>query len=192
MPVLTMRGDTPPERLASAVSESGRVFLCAGRSGDGKLLGVDPWALTAIRDSGLADVVIVEADGARQMPLKAPGGHEPIIPEEVDLVSPVAGLDALGLTIEPGSVHRPELVARLTGPGRITPQTIADVLMADEGGMKGIPVTASVSPILNKLDSVTLDIAVQTAAAVLARRPDRVARVLITSLRDREYLLVRP
>ncbi|MCK5597251.1 MAG: hypothetical protein KAJ04_07370, partial [Candidatus Eisenbacteria sp.] len=65
MPVLTMTGDDPPEGLARAMSESGRAFLSGGLGDDGKLLGVDPWTLTTIRDRRIADVVIVEADGAR-------------------------------------------------------------------------------------------------------------------------------
>ncbi len=192
MPVLTMTGDEPPEELARVLSETGLAFLSTGRGGDGKFLGVDPWILTTIRDRDLADVVLVEADGARQMPLKAPGEHEPLLPPGVDLVSPVAGLDALGQPIRPGSVHRPELVRRLTGSDVVTAAVIADVLTADAGGMKGIPDSAGVCPILNKLDTVQREVALEVAAAVLARRPDRISRVLMTNLRDREYVLVLP
>ena len=192
MPVLTMTGDEPPEELARVLSKSGCAFLSAGRGDDGKFLGVDPWALTAIRDRALADVVLVEADGARQMPLKAPGEHEPLLPPGVDLVSPVAGLDALGERISPGRIHRPELVRRLTGSDVVTAAVIADVLTAETGGMKGIPESSAVCPILNKLDTVPRETALKVAAAVLAKRRDRITRVLMTNLRDREYVLVLP
>lgn len=192
MPVVTMTGDEPPEELTRVLSESGLAFLSTGRGGDGKLLGVDPWTLTTIRDRGLADVVLVEADGARQLPLKAPGEHEPLLPPGVDLVSPVAGLDALGQPITSGSVHRPELVRKLTDSDVVSPAVIADVLTAEAGGMKGIHECSEVCPILNKLDTVPRELALEVAAAVLARRPDRITRVLMTSLRDREYVLVLP
>ena len=192
MPVFTMAGERPPEELARAMSESGRVFLTAGRGADGKLLGVDPWVLTAIRDRGLADVVLVEADGARQMPLKAPGEHEPLLPPRVDLVSPMAGLDALGLPIVPGRVHRPELLRQLTDSDVVTPEVIADVLTSDAGGMKGVPESSEVCPILNKLDTAARETALEVASAVLSRRPDRIRRVLMTNLHGSEYVLVLP
>ncbi len=192
MPVLTMTGDEPPEGLARAMSESGRVFLSGGLGNDGKLLGVDPWTLTTIRDRCIADVVIVEADGARQLPLKAPGEHEPLLPQGVDLVSPVAGLDALGRPIEPGYVHRPELLHQLTNSDVVTPRVIADVLTSDAGGMKGVPESSEVCPILNKMDTAPRELALEVASAVLARRPDRIRRVLMTNLHDRKYVLVLP
>lgn len=63
---------------------------------------------------GLADVLLIEADGAKRLPLKVPGEWEPVIPEFVDLVIGVAGLDALGQRI--GDIcHRPERVERFLG-----------------------------------------------------------------------------
>ncbi len=192
MPVLTMVGEEPPPELVQTMFECGRVFLSSGRGEGGKLLGVDPRVLTDIRERRLADVVIVEADGARQMPLKAPGEHEPLIPRSADLVSPVAGLDALGRPIAEGSVHRPELVRRLAGANTVTPQVIADIIASDGGGMKNVPAGAEVCPILNKLDTVTPEAARAVASAVLAKRPDRIRRVLLTNLHTREYHLVLP
>jgi len=191
MRVLTLTGEEPADELVRATSDSGRVFLCSGRGADGKLLGVDPRTLALIKERGLADAIIVEADGARQMPLKAPGDHEPIVPSCADVVSPFAGLDALGLAIEPGKVHRPELLLRLACSDRVTPEVIADVLCAGAGGMKGVPPGARVCPVLNKLDTVSRDEGLRTASAVLARRPDRISRVLLTSLRSGEFLQVR-
>lgn len=44
----------------------------------------------------VADVVLVEADGARHMPLKFPAAWEPVIPANVDKIIVVAGLHGLG------------------------------------------------------------------------------------------------
>ena len=44
----------------------------------------------------LADLVLVEADGAKRLPLKVPRGHEPIIPDNTDLILCVSGLSAAG------------------------------------------------------------------------------------------------
>ena len=43
-----------------------------------------------------ADVVLIEADGSRRMPLKWPADREPVIPDYTDITVCVAGLSALG------------------------------------------------------------------------------------------------
>lgn len=43
----------------------------------------------------LADIVLIEADGAKRMPCKAPAAHEPVLLPQCDTVLAVAGLSAL-------------------------------------------------------------------------------------------------
>lgn len=43
-----------------------------------------------------ADVVLVEADGSKRLPLKFPNATEPVIPENVDEIFVVCGLQAIG------------------------------------------------------------------------------------------------
>jgi xanthine dehydrogenase accessory factor len=45
---------------------------------------------------GAADLVLVEADGSKHLPLKAFGAHEPVLPDNTDLILCLAGLSALG------------------------------------------------------------------------------------------------
>ena len=40
----------------------------------------------------LADIVLVEADGSKHMPIKFPAAHEPVIPENVNEIQVVMGL----------------------------------------------------------------------------------------------------
>ncbi len=79
----------------------------------------------------LADYVLVEADGARQLPLKAHAPHEPVIPACANKVLAVVGIDGLCQPI--GSVcHRPERYAALVHASTDTPVTaemIRDVVM---------------------------------------------------------------
>ena len=58
-----------------------------------------------------ADFVLVEADGSRQLPLKAHAAHEPVIPKEANTVLVVIGIDGLGKRIYEVA-HRPELYAK--------------------------------------------------------------------------------
>ena len=62
----------------------------------------------------LCDVLLIEADGAKRLPLKVPGEWEPVIPEFVDLVIGVVGMDALGEPIRK-NCHRPEKAAAFLG-----------------------------------------------------------------------------
>ena len=56
-----------------------------------------------------ADVVLVEADGSKQLPLKYPNVTEPVIPENVDEIIVVCGLNAIGQKAK-DVCHRLELV----------------------------------------------------------------------------------
>ena len=60
------------------------------------------------------DYVLVEADGSKQLPLKAHAQHEPVIPKEANTVLVVIGIDGLGKPIK-DVAHRPELYAAICG-----------------------------------------------------------------------------
>ncbi len=56
-----------------------------------------------------ADVVLVEADGSKRLPLKYPNATEPVIPENADEIIVVCGLNAIGQKAK-DVCHRLELV----------------------------------------------------------------------------------
>lgn len=56
-----------------------------------------------------ADVVLVEADGSKHLPLKYPNAAEPVIPEHTDEIIVVCGLNAIGQRAK-DVCHRLELV----------------------------------------------------------------------------------
>ena len=101
-------------------------------------------------------VVLIEADGARGCSLKAPAKHEPVIPQVVDLVVPVIGLDVLGAKLEGDLVYRPELVRELLGIKKdhiIQPADSARILVHGNGALKTVPASAQVRVILNKAET---------------------------------------
>ena len=61
-----------------------------------------------------ADVVLIEADGSNRMPLKFPNSTEPVIPDNVDEIIIVCGLNALGQKAK-DVCHRLELVKNCLG-----------------------------------------------------------------------------
>lgn len=61
-----------------------------------------------------ADVVLVEADGSKHLPLKYPNADEPVIPENTDEIIVVCGLNAIGQPAK-DVCHRPDLVKACLG-----------------------------------------------------------------------------
>lgn len=113
--------------------------------------------------------LLVEADGARLLPLKAPAEHEPAIPQFIDHVVVCAGLSGLGQPLTAEWVHRAPQFARLAemAPGElITPQAVSRVLMHPQGGLKNIPAAARRSLLLTQAASVEL----QAQAHSIARQ----------------------
>ena len=83
----------------------------------------------------LCDVLLIEADGAKRLPLKVPGEWEPVIPEFVDIVIGVIGMDALGEPIRK-TCHRPEKVSAFLGKGieeAVTEDDIGKIAISEEG-----------------------------------------------------------
>jgi molybdenum cofactor cytidylyltransferase len=100
--------------------------------------------------------LLIEADGAREKPLKAWAEHEPPIPAFVDLVVQVVGLSALGKPLTEEDVHRAEIFSTLSGltPGEtITSDSLIRVLTHAAGGQKNIPAHARNIVLLNQADT---------------------------------------
>ena len=68
----------------------------------------------------LADYVIVEADGAKRLPLKAHAAHEPVIPPEANQTILVVGASGFGKPMQE-RVHRAALAAERLG---VSPETV--------------------------------------------------------------------
>lgn len=103
----------------------------------------------------LFGVVLLECDGSRGLPIKAPAGHEPVLPGRLDLVLGLVGLDALASSIEGGSVHRPELLAGLLGKrlgDRLHAEDLAKLALHPSGLFKSSPPEARRVLVLNKAD----------------------------------------
>jgi len=99
--------------------------------------------------------LLIEADGSRQRPLKAPADHEPVIPEFVDMVIVVSGMSGIGKPLTSDWVHRPERFAELTGNlinSEVTTASVVKELSHPSGGLKNIPADARRIVLLNQAD----------------------------------------
>ena len=129
-----------------------------------------------------ADLVLIEADGAKRMPLKAPAPYEPVIPACSDVVVVVAGLDALGARISE-KVFRRDLWCKATGmegDPLITPDVFSR-FFSDDLLMKGVDRSRCLIA-LNKYDRAGTRNGVLEFGRQIAERAGA-PRVLITSPR---------
>jgi probable selenium-dependent hydroxylase accessory protein YqeC len=117
--------------------------VCLGWTLEGeKLVGLEPRFIHRLADAEVFDWILVEADGARCLPLKAPAAHEPVIPGRSTHVLAVAGLTAVGMPLDEEHVCRSARYAELTGlaPGDpVTSASVARVCAHAEGMYKGAP-----------------------------------------------------
>lgn len=119
-------------------------------------------------DIGAIDNVVVEADGSRRKPFKAPAEHEPVIPAASTTVIACIGAGAIGRPIAE-SCHRPELVAALAGctvHDLLTPSRAAMVLTSANGSRKGVPPTARFVIAVCGVEPSQADAAAEVAARV--------------------------
>ena len=125
-----MTGDA--EALRAALDKES--VVCAGTpAGDGKLTAPEA---SFEELAALADYVLVEADGAKGLPLKAHAVHEPVIPANAQRVVLVVGADGFGGSIQK-VCHRPELYAERAGASAsdiVTPELAARVILAEGFG----------------------------------------------------------
>lgn len=122
----------------------------------------DNQKLKSFSDSFLAqlpnicDVLLIEADGSKHMPIKAPAIHEPVIPSYTTLVVGVTGLDCLGKPINEVS-HRAEILANVLNKKQnnlLLPEDVATILESEQGQKKNV--TCRYEMILNKADNQEL------------------------------------
>lgn len=135
----------------------GAIIAYSGLSANGeKLIGYPPEFVDSIARTGSFDRILVEADGSRGKPLKAPNNHEPVFPESSDTVIIVAGLNGVGQVLHEDNLFRADIWARLTGlqaGDKVTSHSVAQMLSLQEGMARGCPARARRIVFLNRADS---------------------------------------
>lgn len=143
------------------------------------------WLREVSKNQGIP--LLIEADGSRQKPLKAPAEHEPPIPGFSNMVIYIAGLGALGKPLHEDHVHRAEIFSQLSGLSlgeTITPQAMINVLTHPQGGLKNIPQNAKRIALLNQADAPELKSIGGSMARDLLPRFDS---VIVGSLQEESF-----
>ena len=111
-----------------------------------KLAGLQPEQPYELLVKSGADVVIVEADGARHRMIKAPAEHEPVIPLQTNIALLLMSAEAINQPLSDRIAHRPERVAKVIGINEgdlLSPAVIAKLMTSEQGALKHIPETAT-------------------------------------------------
>jgi len=123
-----------PAALPDALASPGAVFLGRRLEEDGKLAGPTPLDLSALRK--MADIILIEADGARGRPLKIHLPHDPLLPPGTGLALMLLGAKAVGRPAGEETVHRlvraPERLGLRAGD-LLRPETIAAMALSSDG-----------------------------------------------------------
>ena len=120
------------QRIISTLTKNG--FVMAGVAEGPKIKSLSKETYKAV--CAHADVVLVEADGSKHMPLKFPNESEPVIPDNADEILIVCGLHGLGQAAK-DCCHRLELVKSCLGiedDTAITPSHVQQLIT--EGYLK--------------------------------------------------------
>ena len=111
----------------------GRGLACVGTPTADDLGRLAAPAMPLEELAGAADLLVVEADGSKRLPLKAHASHEPVIPENTRKTVCVVGASGFGKPVKQ-TVHRPELFCARTGAhmsGIVTPELAAQGIIAE-------------------------------------------------------------
>ncbi len=135
-------------KMVNAAWKQHHRVTVAGRAiGAGKIAGLQPDQPYELLMKSGADVVIVEADGARHKMIKAPAEHEPVVPPQTNVALLMMSAEAINQPLSGEIAHRPERVAAVLGINQgdiLTPSLVARLMMSEEGGVKNIPEMAKV------------------------------------------------
>lgn len=144
------------QQASSLLHQTGHITAAADEYKSGKLQGFAPEAIQIFRKPGLFDWILVEADGASRRPLKAPAGHEPVIPCDTSVLVAVTGLDVLGQPLTEDLVFRSALAGPLMDLAKgeiISEAALARLLAHPLGAFKAAPQQARRIIFLNKADT---------------------------------------
>ena len=143
------------EELFNALQNRRLPFIAERVLSDGKLKGISGDKLDQLFLKAISDIILVEADGAKGYPIKAPENFEPVIPKTVTTVIGLIGLDAVGKRVKDGVVFRKERFKEITSlkdDDHIGADSLCRLILHPDGLFKGAPIDSQKVVFLNKLD----------------------------------------
>jgi len=151
-------------------SLSGWVLVTGLSDEEGKLKGMELSELERLAQ--LCDVLLVEADGAKRLPIKIPKINEPVLPGTTHVVIGCMGLNCIGEPWEEICFRyelTPQVFDGQTRSGRITPADAAKILTSTNGTRKGVK-SMEYRILINKADDEKLLSSAQAVADAMGKQ----------------------
>ncbi|OLQ74791.1 molybdopterin-guanine dinucleotide biosynthesis protein MobA [Photobacterium proteolyticum] len=120
-----------------------------------KVSGVTAELIDKLKNDSPFTVFIIESDGAKCLPIKAPDRHEPCIPITSDMVIGITGAEVIHTQATPERIHRWNTFSALTqcSTGDIIDHRVLGNLIEHQHGMfKHAPDQAIKIWLINKID----------------------------------------
>jgi len=175
----------PDSGIFTRVKESGIIVFGRKVSNVNKLLSVDKEFLEELHKENLFNYILVEGDGSKQRPIKAPAFYEPVIPESTTKTIGVIGLDSLGKKIDSNYIHRPELFCKVTGReigGVIGEEEIARLIVSPEGLFKAVPRGSQKYLLLNKAENKEIQRSAMNIIALVKKDTSSIRGFIVATM----------
>lgn len=121
------------------IPQASSITIFADRKEGYKLRGGNIDYLDKLFKEEIFDFIIIEADGAFMLPIKAPNNTEPVIPKSNTMTIGIVGIDSLNKKINE-IVHRPELFLKIINKedmnGIINKEDIVKLVLNNSGLFK--------------------------------------------------------
>lgn len=131
--------------------------------------------------------LLIEADGCRGKPLKAPAPWEPPVPQNIHQVIVCVGANGLEKPLNEDWVYRSEDYCQLAGLPMgeiISPASIVNVLIHPLGGMKNIPEGAKKFLLINQADQLEQQ---ELSGEIALKTLTHFQRVVVASLNGVDF-----
>ena len=177
--------DVMDSRIFDRVREKGVIGFGREIINGRKLAGVSKEFIENLYEKKVFDYILVEADGSKRKPIKAPARYEPVIPSNTTRTVGVIGLDAVGTKINTSSVHRPELFCSVTGThlgDAIDEETIVQLIVSPEGLFKGVTAQNKKYLLLNKAEDIQRRSAALLIIDLLKERETDIKGLIVASM----------
>lgn len=179
------------DQIGEGLAGVGHVFVGRCVLESGKVDGISPSLSDDLFDDLEADYLLVEADGAAGLPVKAPAAHEPVIPASATMVVAMMGLEAVNNPLSSEVAFRLDETKRITGLATsmpLTPTALSRLFTHPEGLFKRAPKRARRIAFLNKLDLLDSDKDIlELAGVILADPRAKINRVIMGSIKVGKY-----
>lgn len=168
--------------IADTISK-GNIVVAGRITEEGKLKALPQQEIHKLAE--YADILLIEADGAKRLPLKVPAEHEPVIIPETNLVIACAGLDSIGTPLI-RNCFRWELAVRILkkeGEDLIFHRDLANILSSPLGSKKNVE-DREYRIVLNKADD---EIRKRDGIKVIQYLPEELGKnCLVTTFKRKE------